>query len=243
MKRLCKSLRKRWAEWTWVDGYNVRRYNGLRWLLCCRNFVDRQIGGFDGFEQRQMRYLLDAMQKGCDAFLDIGANFGLYSLQVAKSGLAKEVHAFEPDARNAAQLAGNLYLNQMTSQVHVHPVAVSDTAGRIAFELHPETSTGTTRVASSSEGNAFLEAVRLEDFLDWKGRTLFIKMDIEGHELAALKGARALLSNNRCFLQVEVFPENEQQVTAYLKSLGFAIECQIDRDFYFNRPDVGSWRS
>ena len=101
----------------------------------------------------------------------------------------------------------------------------------------------TDRFASSSEGNAFLEAVRLEDFLDWKGRSLFIKMDIEGHELAALKGAGALLSNNRCFLQVEVFPENEQQVTAYLTKLGFVTVCQIDRDFYFNRPDVGSWRS
>jgi hypothetical protein len=60
-------------------------------------------------------------------------------------------------------------------------------------------------------------------------------MDIEGHELAALRGARQLLLRNRCFLQVEVFPANGKAVISYLEELGFSIVNKIERDFYFGR--------
>jgi hypothetical protein len=171
VKRLNRGFRRRYAKLTSVEGFKVKKYNVLLWLICYRNYVDRQIGFMGGFEKDQIRYLLTSMTKGCDVFLDVGANFGLYALQIAKSGLAHEVHAFEPDARNAAQLAGSLYLDKLTSKVRVHPVAVSDTAGYIPSELHPETSTGTTRVASTG-GNTVLEAVSLEHFRINPARTL-----------------------------------------------------------------------
>lgn len=236
VKRLYPSLMKRWASLTWRGGYNIRPYNGLLWLLNWRNFVDRQIGLLGSFEDAQRKYMLNAMQQGGDAFLDVGANFGLYALQVAKTGSMQQVHAFEPDPRNIAQLSANLYLNRLTDSVILHPVAVSDAERYLSFNLHPDTSTGTTRVAEEGKGNASLKAIPLDSlFGDWQGKKVFIKIDIEGYEFAALSGARRLLANNDCWLQVELFPENSEKVINYLRSLGYECRHSIDCDHYFAR--------
>ena len=233
VKRLYPALLKHWALLSSCDGYKVQRYQGLLWLLNYRNFVDRQVGVFGGFEQAQVSYLLSQMSKA-DAFIDIGANFGLYTLQIAKSGRASEIHAFEPDPRNYAQLSGNLYLNKMTGQVKTHAFAVSDHGGALSFKMYPDTSTGQSRV-STEDGGTSLQAVTLDETFPWQGRNIFLKIDIEGHELAALKGGEKLLRANTCFLQVEIFPENIKPVQKFLNDAGYQQTHQIDQDYYFRK--------
>lgn len=236
LKRLYPSMMKRWAAVTWRGGHNIRPYNGLLWLLNWQNFVDRQIGLLGGFENAQWQYMLNAMREGGDAFLDVGANFGLYALQVAKEGNVKQIHAFEPDPRNIAQLSANLYLNRMTDAVVLHPVAVSDAEQYLSFNLCPDTSTGTTRVVEDGKGNASLKAIPLDSlFGEWQGKKIYIKIDIEGYEFAALSGARQLLKNNDCWLQIELFPENSERVIVYLRDLGYGCKHSIDCDYYFTR--------
>ena len=84
LKRLYPSLRKRWAEIFWKDGFAVVRSNGALFLVNHRNFVDRQIAFYGDYEAEQTAYLTTAMgEHGCDLFLDIGANIGLYSIRAA----------------------------------------------------------------------------------------------------------------------------------------------------------------
>ncbi len=233
IKRLYPSLLKRWARLTWTEGHKIKRYAGLLWLLDWRNYVDRQLGLLGGYEKEQVAYLLSRMKPGCDAFVDVGANFGLYCLQVAKAGSAREIHAFEPDPRNIGQLTGNLYLNGMSGAVRIHGLAVSDSSGRLAFRLASGTSTGQNKV--SADGEAVVEATTLDAMFDWKGKSVFIKMDIEGHEMAALHGAENLLRENGCFLQIESYEGQRTEVEAYLGGLGYEPVHAIGDDRYFAR--------
>ena len=234
-KRLYPSLLKRWASLTWAHGYKIKKYQGLLFLLNWQNRVDRKVALHGGHERDQTSFLLSKMAEGCDVFLDIGANFGLYALQAAKSGHASAIHAFEPDPRNYAQMQGNLYLNKMTGTIKTHQLAVSDKAGMLEFDLYPETSTGQTRVSQNGTKGTFLKAVTLDEMFDWQGKNIFIKIDIEGHEKAALKGAETLLRKNNCFLQVELFPENADSVKTALKALNYEQFHQIEYDCYFRK--------
>jgi FkbM family methyltransferase len=232
VKRLYPAARKALARLTWTGGYKIVSYDGLLLALNHRNYVDRQIALFGGFEREQMACMLDTMKQGCDLFLDVGANFGLYALRVAKSGLAKSVHAFEPDPRNHAQLSGHMFLNKLTGKIALHRLAVSDKAGMLAFDLYDETSTGQSRAAA--HGASQLEAVTLDGMFPVSNQRIFIKIDIEGHELAALHGAENLLHNNACFVQVECFPENAEAAAAFFARLGYKNTRRIEHDYFFS---------
>jgi FkbM family methyltransferase len=236
LKRLYPSLRKSWARLTWVEGYKVKRYGDVLLLLNWRNYVDRQVGLLGGYEREQIDYLLTRMAGGCDAFIDVGANFGLYSLLVARSGRVRAIHAFEPDPRNLAQLAGNLYLNKLTGAVQVHPLAISDKAGPLAFTIADDGATGKTYAAP--DGATTLMATTLDDTFALAGARLVLKIDIEGHALAALRGGERLLRNNRCLLQIEAWEHDLAAVSETLQGFGYRWVHRIRDDHYFESAGV-----
>jgi len=227
------SVMKRWARLTWPGGFKVGRRDNLLWLLNYRNYVDRQLGLFGGWEPQQLAYLLERMRPGCDGFLDIGANFGLYALRVAQSGLASEIHAFEPDPRNYAQLGGNLYMNRQIGKVHAHPLALSDACGPLAFTLSPENWTGMSRVVDAEDANVTVAGSTLDQEFRWSGKRLMLKIDVEGHEIRVVRGGERLLRNNSCFIQVEAWPQNAQALKDEFQRQGYRLIHQIEDDLYF----------
>jgi len=247
LKRAYPVLLKLWAYLTWTGGYKIRNYKGSLFFLNFRNHVDRCIGLRGGFEHKQTDYLFSNGEKnGCDMFLDIGANIGLYTLNAAQTGFIKEIHSFEPDPRNYAQLQGNLYLNKLTDMVKVYKLGVSDKVGSLKFEMFPETSTGRTRVLDDNESEAVSGEIRelsittLDTLFDFKDRKILIKMDVEGHEKEAIKGGENLLRNNKCFMQVESWPGNVESLKEMLVPLGYSLVNRIDEDYYFTNFEVES---
>lgn len=240
LHRLIPSVRKRLNRRTATGGYSVQQRCGLVLLLNIGNYVDRQLM-FDGaFEEDQRAYFFDRMQHlAAEEFWDIGGNIGLYSLLAAGLPQPPRIIAFEPDRRNIAQFSVNLLMNRKLDQVTLVEKAVSDIAGPVGFAAAADKSTGESRVATGAEASSQVEAVRLDEFFSAQGRRIFIKMDIEGHELSALRGMVGLLSRNHIFLQVESFPERQDAVTALLTGLGLRQVHRIRHDLYFsNFPDV-----
>jgi FkbM family methyltransferase len=157
--------------------------------------------------------LLRALLKPGDHFVDCGANIGYFTFAAVKAvGPAGRVDAFEPDPVNRTRLEENLAANGSPANVHVHPVALSDHSGEATL-YHPEQ-------ASRNHGEASLFAsadvastpykvklARLDEEIDRTPQ--FIKMDIEGAELLALKGMSALLKAERPpMLIIEHNPES-----------------------------------
>ncbi|MDR5655108.1 FkbM family methyltransferase [Ruixingdingia sedimenti] len=243
MKRNLRTLvskeLKRFCNRIWPADVRIIRYRGLKWLLDRRNRVDRKII-CGGYEEDQVDYLLAQAGPNLDYFLDIGANLGLYTLQVAAEQRARHVWAFEPDPRNYAQLLANLYLNGLTTRVQTYRCAASDAAGTAPFAIYPTGSTGQSRIAAGTEGidkAIQVECTSIDTLLSCSGKTVAIKIDVEGHERAVLKGATALLQNNSCVLQIEAWPDRVAALIEMMASMGFVHIKTIHEDHYFTNND------
>ncbi|HEY3722262.1 MAG TPA: FkbM family methyltransferase [Acidimicrobiia bacterium] len=131
--------------------------------------------------------------------LDVGAWYGPWSYWLAKR--ASTVHAFEPNPEVARVLRKTVAAN-----VVVHQMAASDVDGSASLAL-PEGGKGTEGRASLeglSESTAAVnvKTARLDD-LDLHDVT-FMKIDVEGHERAAIAGAQDLITASHPLLVVEL---------------------------------------
>lgn len=238
LKRLIPSIRRRIARYTWKDGTKIITRGSVQFRLSYRNFVDRQVAFYGDFERKQVAYLRAAMtQSGCDVFVDIGANFGFYALPIAADGLAQSVIAVEPDPRNFNRLASNIALNGLAHMIDAYPFVAASEPGQARLEMAPSNSTGQTKVAndgSSDSRGLIVKAVRLDDLLDYTGKNIFLKIDVEGYEVEVLDGLKRTLTNNSCFLQVESYRENVDVLKSIMDAAGYRFDHQIDHDFYFS---------
>ena len=209
--------------------YRLVRRRGVQLLLDSHNWIDTRLLIGQPYEDEQIASTITLIrERDIDAFIDVGANIGLYSVFV---GLATsvEIHAFEPVSRNRHQLCGNLFVNELSERAQVYPFALSDQPGKADIYIDP-TSTGVSRLAmddGSRDPSVFtqrehISLAQLDDLLDWQGRRLFIKVDVEGHELPALRGMRGLLANNRVILQVEAFAGDPARALAtFMEEIGY----------------------
>ncbi|WP_339913206.1 FkbM family methyltransferase [uncultured Brevundimonas sp.] len=134
--------------------------------------------------------------------IDVGANSGVWSWSLLR--VAREVHAFEPNPKMFSRLKAAL-----GNQVHLHTVALSDTAGEAEF-IVPLTKRGYSNQhgslsrmgADGAHGIVKVQTCRLDD-LDIRD-VGFIKVDVEGFECAVLAGAVETLKRERPVLVVEL---------------------------------------
>jgi FkbM family methyltransferase len=233
LKRLYPSIRKRLAQIFWRGDYTIVSSGGALFLVNYRNFVDRQIAFYDDFEAEQIAYLMKAMgERGCDLFLDIGANIGLYSVRVGRAKLAQRLVAFEPDPRNVHQLGANLLINGLTGRVEVIAKAVSNRSGLVPFQFYADSSTGQSRVDENSAVDS-VGAIRADDYIQLRDGIIFAKIDVEGHELAVIEGMAETFCANRIFLQIESFPEQFEKLSKMLAAQAFHELHHIGDDHYF----------
>jgi FkbM family methyltransferase len=127
--------------------------------------------------------------------LDIGANVGCYTMLFARwTGEAGHVYAFEPAAESRAGLERHLALNDLSARVTVRPEAVSDRSGEAAF-LDAGTHGDNRIVPGATSATRTVSALSIDDFCEAARITPdVIKIDIEGAELAALRGARRTIA-------------------------------------------------
>lgn len=142
--------------------------------------------------------------------LDVGANVGIVALFLGRSSPAGVVHAFEPVPETYRYLVENIEANS-ASNVSAHEVAISDHRGDVVMH-YPRTFAGgsfsATTPVNEPMATRLVPTWTLDEWLTTKGveRVDLVKMDIEGAELAAIEGARELLSRRGPDLLVELNP-------------------------------------
>jgi FkbM family methyltransferase len=133
--------------------------------------------------------------------IDVGASWGLFTYHFARRvGKDGAVYSFEPHPANAAVLRK---LADKRSSVHFRPVAVSDAAGQAELQVPRHHNRMVTAQSSLAHGFADqgdvqvdrvqVPTVRLDDEIDAGTQIDFIKIDVEGHEIAVLRGAASIL--------------------------------------------------
>ncbi|NBU14069.1 MAG: FkbM family methyltransferase [Alphaproteobacteria bacterium] len=164
-------------------------------------------------------------------FYDVGANIGTHSLALAKHfGPKIKIRAFEAQRPIFNMLNGTLALNGVLSVI-THNVAVSDKGDETiqirlpdytarnnfgGLELMaPQLSDNKSMSLSSSED---IKTVTLDDFDE---PVDFIKMDIEGMEDRALRGATTLFKKNQPLAFIEILKTDRLFISDFFRSRSY----------------------
>jgi FkbM family methyltransferase len=159
----------------------------------------------DWFEG-EIVFLRRLLQPGQRA-IDIGANFGVYTLSIAKAvGPTGAVWAFEPTSSTAALLAQGIAANNFTHVV-LEQSALSRECGtaQLTIDASPEANS-LTRAEQSGGTTETVRVVSLDDCLEryhWENIDL-VKIDAEGEEENILEGAGRFLAELSPLILFEV---------------------------------------
>jgi FkbM family methyltransferase len=142
--------------------------------------------------------------------LDVGANLGAYTVLLAQwVGASGRVHAFEPAPAARAGLMRHLILNGIRDRVVVHAEALSDRQGSARFRAVGMQGDNRLLGADATDGIA-VTTTSIDEFCTDNGMVpSFIKLDVEGAELLALRGARSTIASagDALGLFVEMHPQ------------------------------------
>ena len=147
----------------------------------------------------------------------------LFASQMA--GKSGKVIAFEPDKKNYRRLIANINLNSLDNVIPINKGLWKENTELRFDNLQSGIS------SLSPNGNISIPVVKLDDELERLNipKVDFIKMDIEGAELEAIKGCRKVLNNNNVKLAIASYHIVNGEKTCFelekmLQKLGFKTE-------------------
>ena len=120
-------------------------------------------------------------------FLDIGAHWGFYALLACRKGWFERIVAFEPDPANYAQLQANLFLNDAGAAIEALKLAASDREATFGLQVDSRNRGGAQLVTPAATPSP-ARRCGSTGVLDFAGKLLVVKIDVETHEEAALDG-------------------------------------------------------
>jgi FkbM family methyltransferase len=175
---------------------------------------------FKSYADRAERRLLAHHLSPGSVVVDAGANIGIYSQFLARCvGPAGMVHSFEPDLENFTRLRTAV---AGLPNVRVNRLALSDKTGDSLLYLSQQLNVDHRAYPTEGEPrrSVSIRSITLDDYFKSDERVDLIKMDIQGYELHALRGAkRVLMDNPEIKLLLELWPYGLQQAGASWEEL------------------------
>ena len=194
----------------------------LQWSLPIRFLYNRLTGRLEPEIS-----LLPSLVRPGSRVIDVGANIGFYAYALARLGV--RVECFEPVPACIAVIR-----DYASPRITTHEIALSDAPGQA--QLHVPEQAGRLATAQAHLGQLPGAEVPDGQTLNVQLATLdsfgfddvsLIKIDVEGHELAVLRGARETILRDRPVLIVEIeqrhLPSGSMaDVFAFVEALGYA---------------------
>ncbi|MFF4900198.1 FkbM family methyltransferase [Streptomyces sp. NPDC001068] len=155
---------------------------------------------------------------------DVGAHVGYFSMIAAHANPKAKVHSFEPVDQIHSRLSVNVRSNGVQN-VKLYQAGVSSEPGWADISVRFSgnlLSTGSTLEGAAPD--AQLKRIQLvtldEVFADTK--LDLVKIDVEGHEMSVLRGARQVLKRDRPFLVIEALVDASlDELVAEFEPLGY----------------------
>jgi FkbM family methyltransferase len=225
----------------------------MRWVICQTILKKPPIATFSGgihfsgfinFSEFWLWYrgldstdlaVIDAVAEDSEqptVAIDVGANLGLFSLAMAKRGFEK-VYAFEPIPETFVRLRDNIDLNRdLEDHITINQIGIGEKESTLEFLLN-EKSPGQNKIAAnqnidSCKNNTLsCEVVTLESaFENFQiDRANLVKIDVEGYEVAVLKGAKSLMLSDRIdFIYAEVIPKALEEAGSDVDELSMLLD-------------------
>jgi len=152
-----------------------------------------QLIAYTGFFELHLtkRFMKIAHEGG--HFVDIGANYGYYSLLWAAAQKENFVTSIEAVSKNAKMLQVNADLNNLGKRIKVLPVAIGRKEENKFFDLVEETQTTWGGLSNSSKTGFEVKVVPLDSIFSDDSIINLLKIDVEGAETWVIEGASNLL--------------------------------------------------
>ena len=151
-------------------------------------------------------------------FFDVGANFGWFTIFAAKH--VSQVHAFEPNPKVFDLLKMSVGVNGLNN-VTLNRNAVGAERGQMLFSADPNW-VGNGRIVEEAylveDDSAQVNVLTLDEYstgLEFGGRPIVLKVDVEGFEPRVVLGGKNLISRPNCTAFVEYHP-NANRLTEML---------------------------
>ena len=185
-----------------------------------------------GYYEKTLGDLLKRILQPGDVFLDIGANIGYFSLLAANKEPTSKIFSFEPVKNLLQKLEKNISVNNFRNITAVN-AAISDTIEEKELFVSAADNSGMSSFHPPENYSGTKEKVKVVTIDSWfktagLSKIDLIKLDIEGSELAALKGMQEVLQIFKPVVIAEINPETlglfnltPADVYEYLTNLDF----------------------
>ena len=219
---------------------NIILLDDFKINLFLTSSIDREIYLKNGYERDHLDFVKkELLKQKYDYFFDIGAYIGYYSLSLCK--LVSNTAAFEPNHQNFHRLSKNVDINNFN--IICHNLGCSDSKNKLKLWYTDKNKRGGSSILQNTdkEINKYdktkllfeeIDSDKLDNLYSLKNKKIFFKIDVERHELNVLKGASNILSNNQCYLQIEIFPHLQDEILSFLNINHFKLLHRINNDFY-----------
>ena len=178
-------------------------------------------------------YLL-SIGKG-DVVFDIGANLGYYTFLFSKLvGAEGRVHCFEPVPTTYEKLLENI---RSCENIRTNNIASGEKRGEAEIRYNSRDLEKASLLASShkTDSSATVEVIPLDTYVDEADlhRLDFVKCDVEGYELYALRGMERTLRHFHPELSLEVtLPlDEEKALLSFLQDIGYDTFRKVEKSF------------
>lgn len=152
--------------------------------------------GFSGHELGTLDVMRRFVRKG-DTVLDLGAHIGLHTIPLAREvGPNGRVISVEPLPRTAECLRRSLICNGLFDRCELVVAAAGDENGESVFYLGSNSMLGSLYPMVDDQRSVDVREIRIDDYIGTNRRIDFVKLDVEGAEIKALKGMHGLIARN-----------------------------------------------
>tara|TARA_B100001996_G_scaffold313167_1_gene255487 strand:- start:1039 stop:1830 length:792 start_codon:yes stop_codon:yes gene_type:complete len=192
--------------------------------------IDRELIINQEYEKKEIT-ILTKLIKNHDIgyFLDIGANCGAYSFNIASQFENLNILAFEPNKEAYEKFNKTLEINlKRFKNIKIFNFGLSDKKSKLKMRSqikHGYAQTGGSTVTDEKNyENAKVYDANFEignEILKLTNSNIAIKIDVEGHEINVLLGLKQILTNNNCVLQIEIFDKNYEKSNKFLLENNF----------------------
>ena len=198
-------------------------------------------------DEQEINLVKKFIKSGTDS-IDVGVYRGVYSYEMSK--YSEKVHSFEPNPIIFKYINKNL--KKFIKNIHLYNFALSNqnktinlkipirnsNSNKEIFEEYYEMGKATIHNENNFENYENFEIqTKTIDELSFDNKISFIKIDVEGHELEVIEGAKNTIKRDKPVLLVEIEKQYTKKEVAesinFINSLGY-------KSYFFNKKDLKS---